>query len=31
MRVLIDTNVFVYLATDQVTHAFGSIVAKDLT
>ena len=31
MRVLIDTNIFVYLATDQVTHAFGSIVAKDLT
>lgn len=29
MRVLIDTNIFVYMATDQVTHAFGSIVAKD--
>lgn len=31
MGVFIDTNIFVYMATDQVTYAFGSIVAKDLT
>ena len=29
MRVLIDTNIFVYLATDQVTPAFGLIVAME--